>query len=202
MSKFQKPLDLINVIDLEATCVEDRHADKGLATVVDPVFEIIEIGICVLDTRSGNRIVKVSYPVIPQKSEVTTFCTSITGWTMEELQKVGRTYPDALEMFRKDNDTKSRIWASWGDYDRSMFERNGALYGTNYPFGKRHINIKELFALACGLKDSCGLGKAMEILDIPFEGKPHRGADDAWNTAAILNRILEVLRKEFKPLVP
>ena len=59
-----------------------------------------------------------------------------------------------------------------------------------YPFGRSHINVKNLFALQQGLKHEVGLQQATALLDLPFEGTIHRGVDDAWNIAAVLDRVL------------
>ena len=41
-----------------------------------------------------------------------------------------------------------------------------------------------------GLHKQIGLKRALDYLNMDFEGKHHSGADDAYNTARILTKIL------------
>jgi len=59
-----------------------------------------------------------------------------------------------------------------------------------YPFGPSHMNVKTLFALKKKLGHKEGMASALHLLDIPLEGTHHRGVDDAYNIAKILNWIL------------
>lgn len=52
------------------------------------------------------------------------------------------------------------------------------------------MNLKELFARAYDTKDNIGLREAMRKLSMPFEGRLHRGIDDARNIAAVAQTIL------------
>ena len=79
---------------------------------------------------------------------------------------------------------------SYGDYDRQMFERQCRELGVPYPFGVGHLNVKSLFAVACGLPREMGMSRALLHLGLPLEGTHHRAGDDAWNIAAILSKIL------------
>lgn len=66
-----KTTDRILVIDLEATCWEGRQPK-------DQVSEIIEIGICVLDTQDGSISKNKGILIKPEKSSVSPFCTQLT----------------------------------------------------------------------------------------------------------------------------
>lgn len=83
---------------------------------------------------------------------------------------------------------------SWGDYDRNMFHDMNALWksgnGGLYPFGSTHTNLKNLFSLVFGLPKEYGLKAAMDLLGLEFKGTQHDGADDAYNTARVLQRVL------------
>jgi len=82
--------------------------------------------------------------------------------------------------------TGTRGWASWGDYDRKQFLRQCEATSTDYPFGRRHINAKAVFATAFDLPRPVGMARALEITGLPLEGRHHRGDDDAWNIAALV----------------
>jgi inhibitor of KinA sporulation pathway (predicted exonuclease) len=182
-----KNLDQILVVDLEATCW-DGDSPAGETN------EIIEIGICPLEVATGKRLEKRSILVRPERSSVSPFCTSLTTLTAEQVAG-GIALSDACGILKKHYQSRDRIWASFGDYDRNQFQRQCEEMGIAYPFGTRHINVKTLFALSRGLPTEVGMPQALEMLGIKLEGTHHRGHDDAWNIAGILTMLLERLRK-------
>jgi inhibitor of KinA sporulation pathway (predicted exonuclease) len=174
--------DRIVVVDVEATCWLGG-APEGEES------EIVEIGVCQLDVASGERGERARILVRPERSRVSAFCTELTGLTQEQVEG-GVSFAEACETLRVRFRTRERVWASFGEYDRTMFEAECAARGVVYPFGTRHLNVKTLFALAAGLPREVGMARALELLSLPLEGTHHRGSDDAWNIAAILARLL------------
>jgi inhibitor of KinA sporulation pathway (predicted exonuclease) len=63
-----------------------------------------------------------------------------------------------------------------------------------YPFGRSHLNIKTLFAIAHGDNGEIGLDVACQRVGMTMEGTHHRGIDDAWNIAGILCQLFRKLR--------
>ncbi len=179
-------LDLVVIIDIEATCW-DKNPPPSQEN------EIIEIGICTLNIRTGERIDRDSLLVKPIKSTVSPFCSELTSLTQTQVEN-GLRFDRACAILRKKYHTKSRIWASYGDYDRKMFEKQCAARGVAYPFNGTHINIKSLYAMLMGLDREIGLGSVLDQLNIDFEGRPHRGIDDAWNEALILSHLIQKIR--------
>ncbi len=182
-----KTLDVVLVVDLEATCWEGAPPEGQ-------VSEILEIGICPVRVSDGQRLEKRSILVRPQASEISPFCTSLTTITPQMIESEGLALPDALRVLKKEYASKSRHWASWGDYDRRQFERECKRKGHGYPFGPGHLNLKTLFALLCGEPHELGTVQALEALGLEFEGTHHRGDDDAWNIGRILGHILDRAR--------
>jgi inhibitor of KinA sporulation pathway (predicted exonuclease) len=176
-------LDQIFVVDIEATCWE-----KGQRPV-DQISEIIEIGVCLLDIKSRQRLQKTSLLVKPQSSSVSPFCTELTTLTQEQVDG-GISFAEACSILREQFASKQRVWASYGEYDRSTFQNQCEEMGVIYPFSNRHINVKTLFAIACALPKEVGMATALELLNLPLEGTHHRGGDDAWNIAQILAILL------------
>lgn len=177
-------LDKIIVVDLEATCWDgDSIQPEG------EVSEIIEIGITELDAKSGELIQSEGILVRPQFSTVSKFCTELTTLTAEQISK-GMSYPEALEYIKSKYKPFDRTWASYGDYDREQFRRNDELYKTKSPFGRTHINVKNLLALEKGLKKEVGLTRGCELCGFTLDGTLHRGVDDSINIAKILREIL------------
>lgn len=177
-----KQLDQVLVVDIESTCWEGDPRPGQ-------VSEIIEVGVCLLDPRSGERSGRESLLVRPTSSTVSAFCTRLTTLTQEQVDR-GVSFMDACNWLRKKWMGQRRTWASWGDYDRRMFERQCREREVPYPFGPTHLNVKNLFALRHHLEREIGLEGSLERLGLAFEGTPHRGHDDAWNIAAVLGTLL------------
>jgi inhibitor of KinA sporulation pathway (predicted exonuclease) len=168
----------LNVVDVEATCWRGGPP-PGEAS------EIIEIGVCVVDTGDWRRVERRRVLVRPRRSRVSPFCTELTGLTQAEVDG-GLEFAAACALLRDELRGRFRTWASWGEYDRRQFERQCAAGGAGYPFGSRHVNVKERFAAAFGLRRGVGMDAALARAGLPLEGRHHRGEDDAWNIAAIV----------------
>ncbi len=177
-----RKLDKILVVDIEATCWRD---DPPLGEE----SEIIEIGLCELDIATGMRGEPQAILIQPQRSELSEFCSELTTLTPEMLVG-GTTFEAACALLLDDYRSQERTWASYGDYDRLQFQSQCSTWGVPYPFGRSHINVKNLLALNQGLKREVALQRGMRLLGLPFEGTVHRGVDDAWNIAAMLARVL------------
>jgi inhibitor of KinA sporulation pathway (predicted exonuclease) len=187
-------LDQILVIDLEATCWRGKPPPGQR-------HEIIEIGLCVLDIATGQRLEKRSILVRPEYSTISSYCTSLTTLTQEDVN-AGISLGEACHILEQEYHSKERLWASYGDYDRHQFEQNCRLRHIPYPFGPGHVNVKSLFAIAHNLSHEMPLDEAMEALGFPLEGTHHRGEDDAWNIARILADLLLRARQKPRPAEP
>ncbi|HRX86175.1 MAG TPA: 3'-5' exonuclease [Phycisphaerae bacterium] len=179
-------LDEILVVDVESTCWDGPPPPGEMS-------EIIEIGLCRLDVATLERVEKRSLLIKPVASQVSAFCTNLTTITADMLDDAG-TLADACELLTRHYRTRDRLWASWGDYDRRQFERVCTAQNVAYPFGTSHLNIKSLFATVHHLPREIGLDAACAHAGLPLEGTHHRGADDAWNIAAILATLLRAAR--------
>ncbi len=173
--------DKIIVIDIESTCWKENNSKE--------VNEIIEIGICPIETKSGKVLEPKSIIVKPTYSTVSEFCTSLTTLTQEDVDN-GISFSDACSTLVNEYETKRYVWSSYGYFDRNQFEIQCERENVEYPFSYSHINVKILFALVNSLKRQVGMIEALKILNIPLKGRHHRGGDDAYNIAQILSRIL------------
>jgi inhibitor of KinA sporulation pathway (predicted exonuclease) len=172
----------ILVIDIEATCWKGK-IPEGQQN------EIIEIGICVLDTVYYDRIASESLLVKPY-SKISSFCTELTTLTENDVVG-GLSLKEACQILQTRFLSKECIWASYGAYDRKQFERECQSKGIEYPFSQEHINVKQLFAKTLNLKKPIGMAGALRQLNYQLEGTHHRGVDDAWNIAKILAWLLQ-----------
>lgn len=182
----QVRLDHVNVVDVESTCWEGSPP-RG----EEP--EIIEIGVCVLDVRSLEVRRGESILVRPERSTVSEFCARLTTLTQADVEQ-GISFAEACDLLRQRYDSRNHVWASYGDYDRTVFERQCAATGAVYPFARRHVNVKAWFALSHALSREVGMAEALARLGLPLEGTHHRGGDDARNIARILAALWRSVR--------
>ena len=173
----------ILVIDLEATCWQGAipHNQRS---------EIIEIGVCLLDTETGAITANKGILVQPEVSEVSKFCMELTTITQTLLDKEGISFTEACNQLVETYNPYQLTWESYGDYDRKMIQLECKHKSVDYPFSQDHINVKELFARLKNGGKKVGMNGALQLLSIALEGTHHRGVDDAKNIAKILYRCL------------
>jgi hypothetical protein len=184
-----KPKNLINVIDLESTCWRKEEA-------AGKISEIIEIGISVVDRDSLELLSTESIIIQPAVSEVSEFCTGLTTLTPAFVAENGIPFVEAARILEEKYASKTRLFASYGDYDRKMFEGQFARLGVASVIGPEHLNVKREFAELHGLKRQVGMAQALNRIRLPLEGKHHRGGDDSRNIAKILIHLLGATRSE------
>jgi len=175
----------IMVMDLEATCFEDPKERTRK--------EIIEFGystVALDDNTKEYRVISdgISIIIKPRRSYVSQFCTELTGWTAKELEDNGigiQSAWDHINEIWKTPITRYRVWVSWGMYDYNMIVEESSRLGRSMPLPRPfHLNLKTLYAVARGVKPM-SVGAALEREGINFVGRPHRGADDAYNSAIL-----------------
>lgn len=180
--------ETVVIVDVESTCWENKEEARRNTS------EIIEIGVCALDIASGESDKKRSIFVKPVKSTVSPFCTQLTTITPQMVAENGISFVDACKILQDDYETESRLWLSWGNYDRTMFVEQSRRMAVTYPFSDNHCNLKNLFANFHGKR--MGMARALNTIDLELEGTHHRGGDDAWNIARILAHMLDTHGQE------
>jgi inhibitor of KinA sporulation pathway (predicted exonuclease) len=101
-------LDRMLVADFEQTCWEDGPP-PGQRT------EIIEIGIAEVRLEGEPCILRsAGYLVRPAASEVSPFCTALTGITPGMVRRQGRPLAEVLGTIRKNFGGGAKTWAAWG----------------------------------------------------------------------------------------
>ena len=184
---------MILVIDLEATCW-DRSDPLPPG---EKISEIIEIGVAQLDLNY-NFVKSYSFVVKPQFSKVSAFCTSLTGWTPEQIEARGSNIKDALKhLDEKFQLSTVKEWWSYGLYDKkklsgdkNLFGSLGDLYKIDSPFDEIvHINAKDELSYMYDCRP-VGMAKALKMLNMKLDGNHHNGEDDAKNIAKIVKHIM------------
>lgn len=179
------------VIDIEATCWEGKGSKNKIS-------EIIEVGVTEIELTSEGWTLGKTYslPVQNILDDISPFCTQLTGWTQKEIDHVGQPYPEVVSRLRREFDSKNRLIVNWGKYDDKMFQEMSKIHKVAYPFSNNVLNLKAVFYSAYG--QSAGVGRAMELLGMEFEGTPHRGADDSRNIARIYMELMNPLVRSYQ----
>ncbi|MFC3679105.1 exonuclease domain-containing protein [Bacterioplanoides pacificum] len=170
------------IVDLECTCDSPVNFPKD-------EIEVIEIGAVIgsITELGFDLLSKKQIYVMPTVHTVLTeFCRDLTGITQEEVD-LANVLGEALQDFDLWLREYSPVaWGSWGNFDRKQFGSECARKGLNDPLhGVSHINIKQGFARKYGHR--VGLGRAVSILGLEFQGKAHSGVVDAENIARLLS---------------
>ena len=84
----QCPYHYIIAIDLEATC-DENHIRPSQSRVKKGENEIIEIGLAVVCTTTLQILHQQQIYCNPETTEITPFCTHLTGISYETLEKAG-----------------------------------------------------------------------------------------------------------------
>ncbi len=174
----------VTVMDLEATCWLG-HPPTGMRQ------EIIEVGVAPVNTNTLDITPGIGLLCRPQNSTVSEFCTKLTSLTEDQLRDQP-TFQEQCKYLETSLDSKNRMWISWGEYDKKQVHRDVTHHGIDSPFDpSKHLNLKEFFAKKKKLKQPCGLENALKHLGLEFVGNPHRGKDDAYNTARVLVALIQ-----------
>lgn len=178
----QAPDSPLLVVDLEATCWENRRTPDGEPQSVSNM-EIIEFG-CALTTRHGKLLDSKSFLVRPTWSpQLSQFCTSLTGIDQSMVDDA----PAFPEVVRELDAwlgelTESFIWCSWGNYDRLHILADSTKHNVAPGFRLApHLNLKRIWRRTTGQKRKNGLAHALAYHHLEFKGHHHRGVDDAQN---------------------
>jgi inhibitor of KinA sporulation pathway (predicted exonuclease) len=188
---MHKQFGTIVVIDIEATCWK-----KG-AKPDDQEPEIIEIGICLLNVLSLEIAKPERILVKPQHSIVSPFCTQLTTLTQEQLDAEGISFAGACWLLKNVYKSHDYVWASMGEYESLLFAQQCTQGDVPNPFGPWHLNVRLLAGVGLGLLQLPGMQRALQLLNLSFEGHHHRAADDAYNTARLLALLLSRMRERF-----
>ncbi len=169
------------VVDLEGTCwpMQPHSTDR----------DIIEVGACILNTRSGEVSRKTSVLVRPTHSRIGLYCRLVTGITPERV-KGGLGFKQACAWLRAVYGATTP-WAAWGPWDRAQLLAQCVREQVPYPLSSDHIDIKLLVAERLGWKRPQSLPGALSALDMRFQGQKHHAVDDAVNEARVLYKALQ-----------
>ena len=180
-------LDRLLVVDFEQTCW-DGEPPEGQRS------EIIEIGIAEVCLDDEPAVLRTaSYLVRPVASDISDYCTNLTGITSTMVRKQGRGLGEILGTIRKNFGGSGKVWAAWG-HDNDDIAADCAALGLESPFSREFLNIGQLWSLLVPGNKSVGLAHAVGELGLEFEGPQHRAGPDALAAARVLVTLTEMVR--------
>ncbi len=174
------PPDHYLIIDFEAT-----YCDEG--TVPREQMEIIEVGAVMVEASTLRAIDEFQVFIRPVRHpEFTAFCTRLTSIRQQDVDSA----PGFAEAMSRFKDWLYRygnfVFCSWGDYDMKQLKQDCNFHRLPNPIGAPHLNLKRVVAERQQLAKKPGLGDAVRMAGLQFQGNHHRGIDDARNIARLL----------------
>ncbi len=178
----------IAVMDLECSCSNIQAGDH---TVPEPEMETIEIGAVVLrraDLEPVDTFERFARPIVHRR--LTPFCTELTSITQTDVD-AAPTFPVVFRAFAAWlQHWGAEYWASWGDFDAHQLVKDTRRHGIEAELAELppHVNVKALWARSTG-RGGLGLAGAIEAAGLEWQGRAHRGIDDARMVARLLPAI-------------
>ncbi|RKO90905.1 hypothetical protein BDK51DRAFT_31388 [Blyttiomyces helicus] len=198
---LQCPYDFIIALDLEATC-DENYADPSLIRVPRDKGEIIELSWAVVSVHERVIVYQSQSYVKPENTEVTPFCTQLTGITKEILDEKGDTLRkavDTLTNFIQTHPQSAFCLITHGEWDlRYQLTRECREKGIPLPpyLGVYFDCVQEVnrvLSVVAGVPRTVGSSTLLGLskaLNIQHEGRVHSGIDDALTVARITIALL------------
>jgi len=175
--------DNIIIVKTEQTCWEKDDTNKS-------DNEIIEIGISLLNLTSLRVHSKKQYLIKPVNTNISEYCLYKTGLSRESILSSNLTLDNVCQDIIKNYSSQKRPWATFGDGDRKIIEKQCKKEEVQFPFTSRHINIKTLFPIIFKLKGELSLGEAMLETDLEPTSLREAGVEECYNIALLLKEII------------
>ena len=184
---------MIIVIDVEATCWDDRPYAENMETIELPAIAL---------SINGKVLSEFQTFIKPQiDPKLSEFCTQLTSITQEQVDSAPfftEAYDGLIRWLG--NQADPSIMASWGDYDVKQLKRDCERNHKRFPF-KQHVNLKRKFRMEFLRPQryegvSAALVSATQFFGIPFEGRLHRGIDDS----RMIVKVYQAMVQHNKPL--
>jgi inhibitor of KinA sporulation pathway (predicted exonuclease) len=152
--------------------------------------EIIEIGAVKVKEADGKLEITDTFQsfVKPLRdSSFTQHTTTFTGITQQDIQSAP-SLPYAIDAFRTWIGTESYFMCAWGPDDKYQLVKSCNEHKISLEWIRNHNDIQKQFSRNRSTDTAyrqIGLKKALEMMEISFEGSHHRAVDDAANTAKV-----------------
>jgi inhibitor of KinA sporulation pathway (predicted exonuclease) len=158
--------------------------------------EIIEIGVTEMDLQSLSILREKPYFVRPRRWEISPCCTELTGITSDDI-RTARPFPEVLAALTDEFSPSKAMCGTWGD-DAALIAAACQAHGLKSPL-RYLVDVAHLFPRLFLLREQVSLAKAIEILELGFDGMPHSALADARNTARVHAALIRRMRREPDP---
>lgn len=191
-------LGKIVVVDTESTCwkgeppsVHRQYTDDISYYEQDEQMEseLIEVGVCLLTVSSLSISQSRRIFVTPRRSEISDYCTELTGITENTLCVKGVTPEQAGKILIEEYKLDKRIWAGWGWDNVRISEQ---LCYRDVDFSPAYLDLCSLFTVMTQSPKRIGLKEALYRIGKEFQGTQHSAGDDAYNTAVVLRYLVKL----------
>ena len=176
------------VVDVEATCTDKNEFPRE-------EMEIIEIGAVCLDSDNNVRDTFQTFIRPLKHPQLTEFCKELTTIKQTDVDLAytfNTAMPQFLQWFKNVTGHNDYVFYSWGNFDKNIFRRQCIENNVDARiFLSKHRNAKSIFAEENRLKKEVGVGCALKIKKMEFEGTPHRADSDAHNIARLVSTLRE-----------
>jgi inhibitor of KinA sporulation pathway (predicted exonuclease) len=170
------------VTDLECNCTDKNEFPRE-------EMEIIEIGAVLLNEKL-EIIAEFSSFVKPTIHPIlTSFCKELTKIKQEYVDSEEHIDKAIVEFEKWASEKGDYTFFSWGAFDYNQIQRECDLKKITNPMFQRNMNYKKNFAKIKKLKRGVGVRKALNILNMKFEGTPHRAIDDTRNIVKMIQKV-------------
>lgn len=177
------------LIDLEMTCWEGGVVPPGMRR------EVLEIGLVEIDTKEMVIAREGSWLVRPIASEVTPYCSALTGITPEEVARDGRPLREVLRTIANEFGPARKSLLAWGD-DWSPIEIDCRHQDCQNPFPRdAFLNVGHVASLLWSGSGRLGLDDARVALGKPDVPGRHRALPDARATAEVVIEMSRLVRE-------
>jgi len=167
-----------------------------------PSCTLIQIGAVIFDPKSGEIADRFSR-IIHTTERLAPYIIELTGISQDQVDNgmdLKQAYVELCLWKKKNKAHKQTV--TWGTGDvRALKEQVTKRYAKTgdelvWEFGLRDYDAKTIFQsimLAQGHTTKAGLGTAMQVLGLEFEGRAHDALVDAENTAKIFMFLIRKL---------
>lgn len=167
------------IYDLEFTVVRKQ----------DRLAEIIEIGAAKVKETDSKLALSDTFQSFVKPLRDSSFnhhTTAFTGITHQDIQSAPL-LPAAISSFREWIGEEHYYLCAWGPDDKHQLVRSCNEHQIPLDWIRNHNDIQKQFSKKRKTETyrQIGLKRALEMLEINFEGSHHRAVDDALNTAKV-----------------
>lgn len=133
------------ILDCKTTVWEHKsHQPAG------QVSEIINIDVAVVDTVKNQITEHEKIYIKPVKSKVSEYCEKSFGIKQSQLDEDGLSFQEAYRRLRIYYMSKDRLWASWGNYERIILDKQCKSFELETLLSYQGHDIQHLFCLMTG----------------------------------------------------